>query len=71
MGKFSFMKHFPAIQRDSHGVLDNKLTYEPSRGKTNNVVSEQFPQKPACTSREDSYKLEISDLSRRGTVLSE
>ena len=28
--------------------------YEPSRGKTNNVVFEQVRHKPACTSTEDS-----------------
>ena len=44
---------------------------EPPRGKTNNVVSEQVRHKPACTSTEKSEKLEISDLSRRGIVLSE
>ena len=44
--------------------------YEPSRGKTNNVVSEQVRHKLACTSTEKSWKLEISDLSRRGIVLS-
>ena len=27
-------------------------SYEPSRGKTNNVVSEQVQHKPACTSTE-------------------
>ena len=45
--------------------------YEPPRGKTNNVVSHQVRHKLACTSTEKSYKLEISDLSRRGIVLSE
>ena len=43
---------------------------EPPRGKTNNVVSEQVRHKPTCTSTEKSMKLEISDLSRRGIVLS-
>ena len=38
------------------------------RGKTNNVVSEQVRHKPACTSTENSQRLEISDLSRRGIV---
>ena len=47
------------------------VTFEPPREKTNNVVSEQVRHKPACTSTEKSYKLEISDLSRRGIVLSE
>ena len=45
--------------------------FKPPRGKTNNVVSEQVRHKPACTSTEKSKKLEISDLSRRGILLSE
>ena len=44
---------------------------EPPRGKTNNVVSDQVRHKPTCTVTEKSWKLEISDLSRRGTGLSE
>ena len=44
---------------------------EPPRGKTTNVVSEQLRHKPACTSTQKSWKLKISDLSRRGIVLSE
>ena len=36
-----------------------RYTFEPPRGKTNNVVSEQVLHKPTCTSTE------ISDLSRR------
>ena len=46
-------------------------SFELPRGKTNNVVSEHVRHKPACTSTEKSQKLEISDLSRRGIVLSE
>ena len=46
------------------------VIYEPPRGKTNNVVSEQVRHKPGCTSTEKSKKLEILDLSRRGIVLS-
>ena len=44
--------------------------FEPPRGKTNNVVSEQVRHKPTCTSTEKSLKLEISDLhvSKRGIV---
>ena len=34
--------------------IANRLLYEPSRGKTNNVVSEQVRHKPACTSTEKS-----------------
>ena len=54
-------------------IVTNTLweTYEPPRGKTHNVVSEQVRHKPACTSTEKSKKLEISDLSRRGIVVSE
>ena len=46
------------------------LTYEPPRGKTNNVVSEQGRHKPTCTSTEAGQKLEILDLSRREIALS-
>ena len=49
-------------------LLDVIFIFEPSRGKTNNVVSEQVRHKSGCTSTE---KLEIADLSRRGIVLSE
>ena len=31
-----------------------RKTYEPPRGKTNNVVSEQVRHKPTCTSTEKS-----------------
>ena len=47
------------------------LSFEPPRGTTNNVVSEQVRHKPACTSTEKSYKLEILELSKGGIVLSE
>ena len=33
-------------------------------------VSDQVRQKPGCTTTEDGYKLEISDLGSRGIVLS-
>ena len=33
-------------------------------------VSDQVPHKPGCTATEDEYWLEISDLERRGIVLS-
>ena len=49
---------------------DRRLIYEPPRGKTNNVVSEQVRHKLACTSTEAGWKLEISDLKRRESVLS-
>ena len=51
------------------GVFLNEL-YEPPRGKTNNVVSDQVRHKPTCTVTEKSLKLEISDLRRRGSVKS-
>ena len=35
-------------------VVFRFITYEPPRGKTNNVVSEQVRHKPACTSTEKS-----------------
>ena len=38
------------------------MSYEPPRGKTNNVVSKQVRHKPTCTSTEAGYKLEILDL---------
>ena len=38
--------------------------YEPPRGKTNNVVSEQVRHKPGCAVTETGLKLEISDLRR-------
>ena len=64
--------HFSAIKMFIHCYnCTKKNKYEPPRGKTNNVVSEQVRHKPTCTSTEKSQKLEISDLSRRGIVLSE
>ena len=38
--------------------------------KTNNLGSDQVRHKPACTVTEACKKLEISDLSRRGIILS-
>ena len=46
------------------------VIFEPPRGKTNNVVSEQVLHKPACTVTEDGWRLEILDLESRGIVLS-
>ena len=43
---------------------------EPPRGKTN-VVSDQVQHEPTCTVTEKSLNREISNLSRRGTVLSQ
>ena len=48
-----------------------RFTFEPPRGKTNNVVSEQVQHKPACTATEAGKKLDILELSRGGIVLSE
>ena len=45
--------------------------FDPSRGKTNNVVFDQVRHIPGCTGTGDSKNLEISDLRRRGIVLSE
>ena len=38
----------------TQGIVVKPVTFEPSRGKTNNVVSEQVPHKPSCTSTEAS-----------------
>ena len=46
----------------------NKLN-EPS-GKNVFGVYEQVQHKPGCTATEDGLRLEISDLERRGMVLS-
>ena len=43
---------------------------EPVHEKTNNWGSDQVQHKPACTVTEADQKLEISDLGRRGIVLS-
>ena len=45
--------------------------YQPRPEKINIVVSEQVSHKSGCTFTEAGQKLEISDLSRRGIVLSE
>ena len=37
------------------------MTFEPPRGKTNNLVSEQVRHKSGCTVTEAGWKLEISD----------
>ena len=47
-----------------------KTQFEPPCGKTNNVVSEQVWHKSGCTVTEAGYKLEISDLRRKVSVLS-
>ena len=50
------------ISETSEPILDK---FEPSRGKTINVFSEQVRHKPACTSTEEGRKLEMLDLERR------
>ena len=45
------------------------VSFEPPHAKTNSVVSEQVRHKLSCTSTEDGYKLDISDLRRRGILL--
>ena len=42
------------MQRSSKAYYILSLLFEPSGGKTNNVVSEQVRHKPACTSTEKS-----------------
>ena len=46
------------------------LSFEPPRGKTNKVVSEQVQHKQVCAVTETGLKLEFSDLRRRVSVLS-
>ena len=43
---------------------------EPPHEKTNDVVSKQVRHKLDCTVAEAGWKLEISDLGRKGIVLS-
>ena len=53
--------------REALAVLKSRIdrpsgkqtSYEPPRGKTNNVVSEQVGHKPACTSTEKSRSLKF------------
>ena len=44
--------------------------FEPCHEKNNALVSDLVLHKPGCTATEDGKRLEISDLSRRGIVLS-
>ena len=46
-GKEEIIRLFP-------GSINFSVSFEPPRGKTNNVVSEQFRHKPACTVTEKS-----------------
>ena len=52
------------------GKCQLPVTYEPRHGKTNVLVSDLVRHKPGCTATEDGQRLEISDLERRGIVLS-
>ena len=45
------------------------LINEPRREKTNVLVSDLVRHKPGCTATEDGYRLEISEVERRGIVL--
>ena len=45
---------FDAFNEHEVGISVTSSLYEPPRGKTNNVVSEQVRHKPACTSTEKS-----------------
>ena len=58
------------INSTSGEIIEGSSTFELSRGKTNNVVSEQVRHKPVCAVTETGLKLEISDLRRRVSVLS-
>ena len=47
-----------------------EIRNKPRHEKTNVVVCDLVRHKPGCTATEDGYRLEISDLERRGIVLS-
>ena len=51
-------------------VCQKKRRQEPVHEKTNNLGSDQVQHKLGCTITNEGYKLEISDLRRRGIVLS-
>ena len=51
---FSFVHMHYALMIVYHRSLKSYFIFEPPRGKTNNVVSEQVEHKPACTSTEKS-----------------
>ena len=56
--------------RGDYQTLDAQADEEPRHEKTNILVSDQVRHKPGCTATEDGKRLEISDLGRRGIVLS-
>ena len=43
---------YNAIKKYSDYIITMQAIYEPPRGKSNNVVSEQVRHKPTCTSTE-------------------
>ena len=51
-------------------ICVNISSYGPVREKTNNLGSDQVRHKPCCSDTEAGWKLKISDLRRRGIVLS-
>ena len=54
-----------------HLSFANKFEkFEPSREKTNNVVSEKVLHKPCCTVTQGGCRLALFDLRRRGSLLS-
>ena len=65
------IKRQPKGLRPTNPDIINAQQYEPPRGKTNNLVSDQVQHKPACTVTEDGLTLEILELSRGGIVLYE
>ena len=59
MWKQGYRTLSPIVRTDPSGKQDRSITgnsefiFEPPRGKTNNVVSEQVRHKQGCTSTED------------------
>ena len=55
IGKFCALRSIYVLgkSRDCYNKIV-QIRYEPLRGKTNNVVSEQVRHKPGCTSTEKS-----------------
>ena len=43
--------------------------FEPQHEKPDIVVSDQVQHKPGCPANENGWRLETSDLGRRGVVL--
>ena len=57
---------FPSMKKKKKKISNLN---EPPRGRTNNVVSEQVRHKSGCIVTEAGWKLEISDLRRRRSIL--